>query len=49
MPPEPDAKYKKTGFLTGEEFFLKKKTNNWYEFEIEVKTRQGRYLVFQEP
>ncbi|HCE44125.1 MAG TPA: hypothetical protein DET40_11300 [Lentisphaeria bacterium] len=31
---------------TGEEFELKRKSGGWYDFEIELKTRCGRYLCF---
>jgi glycosyl hydrolase family 42 (putative beta-galactosidase) len=33
---------------TGEQFKLKKLDSGWYQFPIELKTRQGRYLAFQD-
>ncbi|GEM_PF-1282413 len=31
---------------TGETFALRRKPGNWYEFELGLRTRQGRYLSF---
>jgi len=33
---------------TGEEFPLTDAGDNWYEFEIELRTREGRYLSFHD-
>ncbi len=37
-----------TDIATGEAYRLSRKSEGWYEFEIELRTRQGRYLSFHD-
>lgn len=41
--------HKATDLASGEEFKLKKTSSGWHEFEVELKTRCGRYLSFSSP